>query len=154
MKFLRNALFHTSFGGFLTWDPTSWKVFYESISLIQFLNFSCVLQSSILHLNSCRNPVFFLFLCFLNPVFQRSPLYLSLVLLVHVPFCTIIACLALACSLVLLPYKVGMSACCDSLLKTVFDTSLYQLINMVFCVTTRKSQILPCEECMPLWPIF
>ena len=35
--------------------------------------FSCVLQSSVLQLYFCQNPVFFLFLYFFIPMIQRGP---------------------------------------------------------------------------------
>ncbi len=85
MKFLWNGTLHVDFGGNLARAPISWKISFESISLIRFLCFSCapikrpflffscVLQSSVLHFNSCQNPVFFLFLCFFYLAIQRGP---------------------------------------------------------------------------------
>ena len=84
MKFLWNGTLHVDFGGNLVRAPTSWKISFESISLIRFLRFSCapikrpflcfscVLQSSVLHFNSYQNPIFFLFLYFFNPAIQRG----------------------------------------------------------------------------------
>jgi hypothetical protein len=40
--------------------------------VVQSNGHSCVLQSSILQLYSCQNPVFFLFLCFFIPTIQRA----------------------------------------------------------------------------------
>ncbi len=85
MKFLWNVSSHISFGEILTRGRTSWKKSFESLSLLKFLCFSygpikrsfqcfsCVLQSSVLHLHSCQNPMFFLFLRFFIPVIQKGP---------------------------------------------------------------------------------
>ncbi len=85
MKFLWNASSDISFGGILTRGRTLWKKSFESLSLLKFLcfscglikqsfqHFSCVLQSSVLHLHSCQNSMFFLFLRFFIPVIQRGP---------------------------------------------------------------------------------
>jgi hypothetical protein len=81
MKFLWNvssytSFSYTSFGGILTRGRTSWKKFFESLSLLKFLCFFCgpikrsflrfsyVLQFSVLHLHSYQNHMFFLFLRF------------------------------------------------------------------------------------------
>ncbi len=62
MKLLWNGILHMDFGGNLARAPTSWKIFFESISLIRFLLFP-TLQSND---HSC------VFHVFCNPLFYAS----------------------------------------------------------------------------------
>ena len=78
-KFWRNFNKRENFMEKIIWVLISPQipVFFLWSNQTIILRFSCVLQSSVLHLNSCQNLIFFLFLHFSIPVIERGPNYLA-----------------------------------------------------------------------------